>query len=285
MKITGNTKVIGIIGWPVSHSLSPVMHNAAFEHLGLDYCYVPFAIKPECLKEAMEAVPALNIVGLNVTVPHKEKVLKYISEFSEESGMIGAVNTLKLEGNRLIGYNTDGIGFTNSLKEAGYPVAKHSLLILGSGGAAKAVAFQSAAEGVKEIIIANRTVSKALSLKNQMKEYFPLLKIDVTGLSYDELKVVTDMVDSVVNTTSVGLDKGDASPIPGEFLHKGLFVCDLIYNPSETKLLKYAKEAGCRYVNGLGMLIHQGAASFRIWTGIEPPVEVMRQAVESTLFP
>ncbi|MDD5434217.1 MAG: shikimate dehydrogenase [Nitrospira sp.] len=283
MKITGKTKVVGIIGWPVSHSLSPVMHNAAFDYLGLDYCYVPFAIEPGCLKEAMEAVPALNIVGLNVTVPHKEKVLNYISELSEESRMIGAVNTLKVAGHRLIGYNTDGLGFANSLKEAGYPLAKHSLLILGSGGAAKAVAFQSAAEGVKEIIIANRTVSKAVSLKTQLAGYFPLLKIEVTGITYNELSRVTDKVDAIVNTTSVGLAGVDESPIPGELLHKGLFICDLIYNPSETTLLKYAKEAGCRYINGLGMLVHQGAASFRLWTGIEPPIEIMRRAVEAAL--
>lgn len=283
MKITGKTKVIGIIGWPVSHSLSPVMHNAAFNHLGLDFCYVPFAIKAEHLHLAMEAVPALNIAGLNVTVPYKESVLKYVSELSEEAIMIGAVNTIKMENNRLTGYNTDGIGFTASLREAGNPVGENVLLILGSGGSAKAVAFQSAAEGAKEIIIANRTVNKAVALRNRIKEYFPLTNITVIGTGFNELKRVMDKVDTVVNTTSVGLDGGDTSPVPMELLHNGLFICDLIYNPAETTLLKYAKELGCRFINGLGMLVFQGAASFRIWTGVEPPVEVMRRAVEDAL--
>lgn len=283
MKITGKTKVIGIIGWPVSHSLSPVMHNAAFKHLGLDFCYVPFAIKAEHLNLAMEAVPALNIAGLNVTVPYKESVLKYVSELSEEAIMIGAVNTIKMENNRLTGYNTDGTGFTASLREAGNPVGEHVLLILGSGGSAKAVAFQSAAEGAKEIIIANRTVNRAVALRNRIKEYFPLINVTVTGTGFNELKGVMDKVDTVVNATSVGLDRRDTSPVPMELLHNGLFICDLIYNPAETALLKYAKELGCRFINGLGMLVYQGAASFRIWTGVEPPVEVMRRAVEDAL--
>ncbi|MBI5191996.1 MAG: shikimate dehydrogenase [Nitrospirae bacterium] len=283
MKITGKTKVIGIIGWPVSHSLSPVMHNAAFEFLGLDYCYVPFAIKPENLKEAVEAVTALNIAGLNVTVPHKENVLKYVYELSEEAGMIGAVNTLKVTDKGLAGYNTDGTGFINAIKEAGNPVTNKRLLILGSGGSAKAVVFKSASEGVEGIIIANRTVSKAIALMKQVKEYFPLLNIEVTGTGYDELKGAIEKVDTVVNTTSVGLRKEDSSPVPGELIHKGLFIYDLIYNPYETTFLRYAKAAGCRYSNGLGMLIHQGAESFRIWTGVEPPVEVMRQAVERAM--
>lgn len=280
MKITGKTKVIGIIGWPVSHSLSPVMHNASFEFLGLDYCYVPFAINPDHLKEAIEAVPALNITGLNVTVPHKENVLKYVAELSEEARMIGAVNTLKITNNRLIGYNTDGTGFVNALKEAGHTVANKRLLIVGSGGSAKAVAFKSASEGVSYIIIANRTISKAILLKNQLDEYFPSLKIEVTGIGYDQLKGAIDKVDTVVNTTSVGLGKEDISPVPQELIHEGLYIFDLIYNPYETTLLKYAKAAGCRHSNGLGMLVYQGAESFRIWTGVEPPVEVMRQAVE-----
>lgn len=283
MKITGKTKVIGIIGWPVSHSLSPVMHNAAFKHLGIDFCYVPFAIKAEHLNLAMEAVPVLNIAGLNVTVPHKEGVLKYISDLSEEAIMIGAVNTIKMENNRLTGYNTDGIGFTASLREAGNPVGEHVLLIVGSGGAAKAVAFQSVAEGAKEIIIANRTVNRAVALRNRIKEYFPLANVTVTGTGFNELKGVMDKVDTVVNTTSVGLDRGDTSPVPIELLHNGLFICDLIYNPAETMLLRYAKELGCRFINGLGMLVYQGAESFRIWTGVEPPVEVMRRAVEDAL--
>lgn len=283
MKITGKTRVTGIIGWPVTHSLSPVMHNAAFEHLGLDFCYVPFAVKKEYLDVTLKAIPALNIVGLNVTIPHKENVLPYLSEISKEAAMIGAVNTIKVIANRLIGYNTDGIGFTASLKEAGYPIQGRTIHILGGGGAAKAVAIQSAAEGAKKIIISNRTLKKATMIKEQIEKYFPSTEIEVVGTGYKELQVTVDKIDIVVNATSLGLKAEDPSPIPKELLHEGLFICDLIYNPPETALIKYAKESGCQCMNGIGMLLHQGVASFKLWTGVDPPIEVMRQSLEDAL--
>lgn len=283
MKITGKTKIIGIIGWPVTHSLSPVMHNAAFEYLGLDFCYVPFEVKEGDLDAALRGIPALNIAGLNVTIPHKESVLPYLSEISREAMMIGAVNTIKVVDDRLIGYNTDGIGFTASLKEVGHPVKDHSLLILGGGGAAKAVAFQSAAEGAKGIFITERIINKAMVLKDQIEKYFPSIKIKVIGTEYNELKGIINRVDIVVNATPIGLKKGDPSPIPEELLHRRLFICDLIYNPPETALMGYAKEAGCQCINGTGMLLHQGGASFKLWTGVDPPLDVMRRALEEAL--
>lgn len=283
MKITGKTRVTGLIGWPVAHSLSPVMHNAAFEHLGLDFCYVPFAVKDEYLDVAIKAIPVLNIAGLNVTIPHKERVLPYLSEIAKEAAMIGAVNTIKVMDNRLIGYNTDGVGFTASLIEAGYPVQGRNILILGGGGSAKAVAFQSAVEGARRIIISNRTVHKAAVIKEQMKKYFSSIEIKVIGTGYNELKDIMDKIDIVVNATSVGLKIEDPSPLPKEFLHEGLFICDLIYNPPTTALIRHAKESGIPCMNGTGMLLHQGAASFKLWIGIEPPIEVMRQSLEDAL--
>jgi len=283
MKITGKTRVAGLIGWPVEHSLSPVMHNAAFEHLGLDLCYVPFAVKDECLDVAIKAIPALNIVGLNVTIPHKERVVTYLSEVGREAAMIGAVNTIKVIDNKLIGYNTDGIGFTASIAEAGHPVQDRNILILGGGGSAKAVAFQSAVEGARRIIISNRTIRKAEGIKEQLEKYFPSVEIRAIGNGYSELEDIIEEIDIVVNATSVGLRREDPSPLPSDLLHKRLFVCDLIYNPPITALLRQARESGIPCMNGLRMLLHQGAASFKIWTGIEPPIEVMRQSIEDAL--
>ncbi len=283
MKITGKTRVLGIIGWPVTHSLSPVMHNAAFEYLGLDFCYVPFSVKEGCLDLAIRSIYALNIMGINVTIPHKESVVPYLSEISKEARIIGAVNTIKVVDDKLIGYNTDGIGFTTSLEEAGHPVGGRSLLILGGGGSAKAVVFQSAAEGAREIIIANRTVDKASLLRRQTETHFPSTRVDAIGVGYEELKGVIDRVDIVVNTTSIGLRIEDPSPVPKELLHQGLFICDLIYNPSETALTRYTKELGCQFINGIGMLLHQGGAAFKLWTDVEPPLEVMRKALEEAI--
>ena len=283
MKITGKTRIIGIIGWPVKHSLSPIMHNAAFEHLGLDFCYVPFAVKEDHIEKAIKGIPALNISGLNVTIPHKESVIPFLSETSEEVKMIGAVNTIKIMDNKLIGYNTDGPGFIASLKEAGISIKNHSLLILGAGGAAKAVVFQSAIEGAREIIIANRTIQKAISIKNQTEKYLPSVNLKTTGIGYDELKDIIGRVDIIVNATSIGLKSGDPSPIPNELINKRLFVCDLIYNPPETSLIKYAKASGCKFMNGTGMLLHQGVIAFKIFTGSEAPIEVMRKSLEDAL--
>ncbi len=283
MKITGKSKVFGIIGWPVSHSLSPVFHNAAFDYLGLDCCYVPLPVEVGRLDVAIRAISALNIAGLNITVPHKEGVIPYLSELSEEAMMIGAVNTIKVSGERLLGYNTDGIGFITSLHEAGQSVSGRSILILGAGGAARAVVFAAANGAAEKIIIANRTAGKAESLKEQVQKHFPSVKVEATGMGYDDLREVSNKVDMIINTTSLGLKKGDPSPVPREFLHRDLFVCDLIYNPPETELVRYAKDLCRGYMNGLGMLLHQGAASFKLWTDIKPPVHIMRQALQDAL--
>jgi len=283
MKITGKSKVFGIIGWPVSHSLSPVFQNAAFEYLGLDCCYVPFPVEAGKIDAAMRAIPALNIAGLNVTVPHKESVISCLSALSEEAMMIGAVNTITVSGDRLVGHNTDGQGFIASLSEAGEPVDGRSILILGAGGASRAVVFSLAEGGASTIIIANRTVIKAESLTEQVRQRFPAVKIEATGMEHADLKRVFHNVDMIINTTSIGLKREDPSPAPKEFLHKDLFVCDLIYNPPDTELIRYAKELCRGHMNGSGMLIHQGAASFKLWTGIEPPIQVMRQALQDAL--
>ncbi|MCC6542971.1 MAG: shikimate dehydrogenase [Nitrospirae bacterium] len=283
MKVTGKSKVFGIIGRPVSHSLSPVLHNAAFEFLGLDCCYVPFPVDAGHLETAISAIRALHIAGLNVTIPYKESVISCLSELSEEAKMIGAVNTITVSGDRLVGHNTDGQGFIASLNECGQSVNGRSILIIGAGGAARAVAFSLARGGAGSILIANRTISKGKSLKEQIGKYFSSINLDVKGMDPEDLRGVINSVDMVVNTTSIGLMKEDPSPVPREFLHRDLFVCDLIYNPPDTELIRYAKELCSGYMNGSGMLIFQGAASFKLWTGIEPPVHVMRQVLQDAL--
>src|SRR3990172_3165348 len=199
MKITGKSKVFGIIGWPVSHSLSPVFQNAAFEYLGLDCCYVPFPVEAGRVDVAVRAIPALNIAGLNVTVPHKESVISCLSALSEEAIMIGAVNTIIVSGDRLVGHNTDGQGFIASLSEAGESVLGRSILVLGAGGAARAVVFSLAEGGTSTIIIANRTVSKAESLTEQVRKRFPAVKIEAAGMKHADLKRVSDNVDIIIN--------------------------------------------------------------------------------------
>jgi len=283
MKIRGHTKVLGIIGWPVSHSLSPVIHNAAFEHLDLDYCYVPFPVRKEDLETAVFSLKAFNIAGVNVTVPHKESIIAYLSDISREASIIGAVNTVLVDGDALRGYNTDGKGFIASMKELGHDIHDRSVLILGAGGAARAVAVQSAIEGAKEIFISNRTARRAEDLKTLIENRFPSVVVAALGLTFDEIEKVIGRADVVINTTSLGLHEGDPSPIPRELLHPGMFIYDLIYNPPETTLLRYAREAGCECANGLGMLVHQGGEAFKIWTGIEPPIDVMYKAARDAL--
>ncbi len=283
MKITGTSKVFGILGWPVSHSLSPVFQNAAFEHLGLNCCYVPFPVETGHLDAAIRAIPVLNIAGLNVTVPYKERVIPYLTSLTEDAMMIGAVNTITVSGNSLIGHNTDGQGFIASLNESGQSVNGRSILVLGAGGAARAVVFSLAERAAGTIYIANRTVSKAESLREQVKKYFSAVHIKAAGIEQEDLKRIINNVEIIINTTSIGLMKGDPSPVPRKLLHKDLFVCDLIYNPPDTELIRYAKELCSGHMNGSGMLIFQGAASFKLWTGIEPPVHVMRQALQDAL--
>src|SRR4030065_2389992 len=188
--------------------------------------------------------------------------------------MIGAVNHITVSGGSLVGHNTDGQGFIAALNECGQYVKGRSVLIIGAGGAARAVVFSLAKGGADSIFIANRTISKGKSLKEQVSKYFSTMNTVFTGMEQGDLKRVINKVDMVINTTSIGLLRGDSSPVPRELLHKDLFVCDLIYNPPDTELIRNSKELCKGDMNGSGLLIYQGAAAFKLWTGIEPPVHV-----------
>lgn len=282
--IRGTTKVVGVFGWPVAHSLSPAMHNAAFAALGLDYVYVPFPVVPEALGQAVRNLSALGIVGVNLTIPHKESVLPFLDEVTEEARLIGAVNTVHCTEGRLIGDNTDGRGFFEPLRERGFSAAGQRVVVLGAGGAARAVVFQLVREGA-QVVLSNRTPERAERLAQAVRE---------AGYPADSVQTVapedrTRMADAIreatllVHTTRVGMhpDTEELPPVPLDTFHDELCVYDLVYNPVETQLLKEARKRGCATLTGVKMLVYQGAVAFQRWTGHWPPTDVMEQAVKS----
>ncbi|OCL26921.1 shikimate dehydrogenase [Orenia metallireducens] len=274
----------GLFGYPVEHSFSPAMHNSAFKERNLNSLYLPFAIKPENVEEAVKGIKALNLRGVNVTIPHKQAVIPYLDELSEEAELIGAVNTIENRDGRLIGYNTDGRGFIRSLKEEGdFEVKGKKALIIGAGGAARAVVFQLVLEGIDKVYISDLDQELAQTLADDVNNRVDSAKVVVISSKKVDETVVK--VDLVVNATPVGMyPKVDVKPVvSAEVLHKNLVVYDLVYNPVETVLLKAAKKAGAKAVSGLGMLLYQGAIAFEIWTGVDAPIKVMRAALEEKL--
>ena len=282
MKISGKTRVCGIIGDPVEHSLSPVMHNAAFEELNLDFVYVAFRVRREELGEAIIGARSLNLHGLNVTMPHKNAAMKYLDEIDSTARSIGAVNTILNKEGRLIGYNTDGIGALKALKENGITPKGKKLLLLGAGGAGKAIAFHAAQEA-EELVILNRTPQKAKKLAEALRKESNK-KINGNAFSTEIMKQELRDADILVNATSVGMHPDvNQSLVSPSLLKPDLCVMDIIYNPLETKLAKDAKAVGAKVVPGIEMLAYQGAASFEIWTNHPAPVKVMKQAVLNKL--
>jgi len=284
-KIKGSTRVCALFGFPVEHSFSPGMQNTAFFHLGLDFVYVPFLVFPENVRQAVQAIRALNLAGVNVTVPHKEKIIPFLDEIAPGAELTGAVNTIVNKKGRLTGYNTDGDGFLRSLEEeAGFTVQGKSFLMLGAGGAARAIAMALARGGAGEIFIANRTIQKAADLANEVNMR---LQANARGVLWTEkdLRDVLPGIDAVIHCTPVGMHPhGDDCPaFPFAYLQSGQLVCDLVYNPPMTKFLERAQEAGARICDGLGMLLHQGALAFELWTGRDAPVAVMRRALEGQI--
>ena len=283
MKISGKTRVCGIIGDPIEHTLSPAMHNAAFEELNLDFVYAAFRVRKDELREAIVGAKSLDIKGLNVTMPHKNTVMKYLDETDPTAGSIGAVNTILNDKGRLIGYNTDGIGALKALKENGISLKGKKLLLLGAGGAGKAIAFHAAQE-VEELKILNRTTKKAKDLAETLCKKFGK-KIEGNSLSAKTIKKELEDTDIVVNATSVGMHPSDdQSLIYPSWLRPDLCVMDIVYNPIETKLARDTKSVGAKVVSGVEMLVYQGATSFEIWTDHPAPVKVMEQAVLSKLL-
>ncbi len=282
MTITGKTRVCGVIGEPIEHTLSPLMHNAAFEALRLDYVFLAFRVKPAEVESAVNGMRALNIRGLNITMPHKSTVIKHLDRVDLSAQIVNSVNTVLNKENLLFGFNTDGVGALKALKENGVELKGRKVLLLGAGGAARAIAYTMAKEA-DELAVLNRTVKQAQALAKLLEKSFNK-KISTGSLSPTDIQSNLKDSDILINATSVGMKpRAEESPVPLKLLRSNLAVMDIVYNPLETKLAKDAKAAGARVVSGVEMLIYQGAASFELWTGKSAPIEVMRQAALSHL--
>ena len=283
MEPTGKTQIVGVIGWPVGHSVSPAMHNAAFAALGLDWCYLPLPVPVEPharIGEAVRGLLALGLRGANVTVPHKQAVMAHLDWLTPAAQAIGAVNTIRVEADgQLSGDNTDARGFIADLREHGVALAGKRALVLGAGGSARAIVYGLAEAGCQSIAIFNRTAEKAHDLAMDIRTVFPFCRF--SGHSgFDDLAVMASEADLVVNCTSLGMTPNvEGLPwLEAVAFRQGQTVYDLVYNPLQTRLLQKATADGAQAINGLGMLIWQGALAFERWTGQLPPVDVMRGA-------
>lgn len=274
MKITGKTKLTGLFGYPVEHTLSPIMHNAAFESLGLDYCYIAFSVHPDYLKDAVSSIKALNLCGVNITTPHKEKVILLLDEIDKEASFIGAVNTIVNSGGTLIGYNTDGRGFMQSLSESNISVEGKDVLIVGTGGASRAISY-CLSQKAKGVFLYGRNKDKLEKLIRDLRKICDNVSAIENISSIDTFHII-------INATPLGWKKEDPLPIDTDLLRKDQIVCDLVYK--KTPFLENASKKGCTTIDGLGMLIWQGALAFELWTGKKPPIEVMRNSLKNVSF-
>jgi len=277
----GAIDLTGLFGYPVEHSLSPSMHNDGFAELGLNYLYLPFSIEPDNVGQAVAGIRGLGISGINVTIPHKQAVMPHLDQLSEEAELIGAVNTIENKEGTLIGHNTDGRGFIRSLKEeTNFVAADKSVLLVGAGGAARAISFQLALEGIEKLFITDLEISKAQELATEIKNN---TDVEVVTIGQEKIADIIAELDLLVDSTPVGMHPNvDVDPVVGaDLMHQDLIVYDVVYNPQETVLLQAAKRAGATAVSGLGMLLYQGVIAFEIWTGEQAPVDVMREALQA----
>jgi shikimate dehydrogenase len=297
--INASTRLCAVYGFPIRHSASPAMHNAAFARLGLNWRYLAFEVHPDNLRAAIAGAKAMQFSGLNLTVPHKLLAMQIVDELDESSKMWGAVNTVRFEARdadgkwqplhhftesisgeiRTQGFNTDSDGIARALREdLGLKLAGLKVLLVGTGGAGQVAALRLAMEGVAELFVTDYVIAKAEAVADEIRKRYPRVKVTV-GFPKGEM-------DLLLNATPIGLKPGDPSPLEGKqfSLRQARAVYDMIYKPAETKLLALAKAAGCKTSNGLGMLLHQGAAAFEIWTGQTAPIDVMRRALAENIY-
>jgi shikimate dehydrogenase len=278
MNIDGSTQIVGVFGSPITHTASPAMHNAAFAALKLNWAYLPFHVEPQNLRQALLGLRDMNFRGVNLTVPHKILALEIVDEVDPAARKLGAVNTVVVEAGKLRGFNTDGYGFAKAIKEDfDMSLKGKRVLVLGAGGAGRAIAIQCATEGATKIVVANRTAAKAQAIT-------AVGPVEVIGLTGKELHRAITEVDLLVNATSIGLKEGDVLPLTSEMFTSQLAVYDTIYRPAETALIRQAAEGGAKVANGLSMLLHQGAKSFEIWTKRKAPLTVMRRALQAAVY-
>lgn len=281
-EITGHTQLICLLGSPVAHSISPMMHNEAFRLLNLPYAYLAFDVKPEELRTAVDGLKALGAKGFNLTMPHKNAMARMADQLSPAASLCGAVNTIVIKDGVLTGHTTDGTGYMRAASEAGYPLPGKVMTLLGAGGAATSILVQAALDGVKEIRVFNRkgrNYEKAEALIEKLNQETDC-KVTIHDLKDEEAlgeSILTSQV--LTNGTNVGMAPHEEECIIRDLsvFHKDLVVSDAIYNPRETKLMRLARDCGCPAFNGLYMLLYQGAESFRLWTGCEMPVDEIRK--------
>jgi len=276
MTVSGKTKICAIIGDPVEHTMSPAMHNAAFQKMGLDYLYIPFRVAPEQLPQAVAGLKSLNVAGFNVTIPHKVAVMPLLDGLDPLAEKIGAVNTVVNEDGKLRGYNTDAEGFYRVLLEQGFSLQGKNVVLLGAGGAARALAYILAEKGARLTILNRR--QELDWAENIARFILDDLNKEVKVFELGNISKALPGADLLVNATSVGMSPADnASPVPAPLLEKVPVVFDIVYNPLKTRLLKEAAAAGAQTISGIDMLAWQGALSFEKWTGKSAPVDLMRQ--------
>jgi shikimate dehydrogenase len=278
MTLTGKTQTFCLIGHPVEHSMSPTMWNPALQELGLDYVYIAFDVHPDQLKEAVDAIRALGIKGVNVTIPHKEKIMNYLDEIDPFAQKLGAINTIKNEDGYLEARNTDARGAKRALLDAGCAVSGKKILVIGAGGVSRALCFILSEEAEK-IILIDIIEEKAKKLADEVKEK---MKANIIGKQSTERTIEEEIAsaDILINATPLGMHpKIDATPVPKKMLQPDLFVFDVVYNPLETKLLKEASEVGCKTLGGLDMLVNQGVIAFEWWTGKTPNAKLMKTKI------
>ena len=279
-RIDGATQLICLIGSPVKHSGSPLMHNFCFRHNDQNFAYMAFDVKEEDTKQALEALRLFGARGCNATMPCKIATAKFVDKLSPAAEIIGACNTVVNEDGVLVGHITDGTGFVCNLREKGVDVKGKKIVCIGAGGAATAIEVECALEGCASMVIFNRSLGKAVTNADKIKAACPECEVKALRLSdTDALKEEILKADILINGTSIGMAPNvDDTPIADtSVFHEGLVVADAIYNPLETRLLREAKEAGCKVIAGDGMLLWQGAAAYKLWTGTEMPVEEFRK--------
>jgi len=280
--LNSDTLLYGVIGNPIKQSKSPIMQNRAFEECNINAAYLAFQIESEQLEQFVQGARSMGIAGFNVTIPHKLDIMNYLDEIDVDARALGAVNTVVNRQGRLIGYNTDGIGYVRSLKdEAISTILQKNIVVIGAGGASRGIVYALLKESPAQIVVANRTVDKAVQLVASLPK---TNNTELRGIALAEVDTVLADADIVINTTSIGMyPHMDEMPIDLSLVKAGTVVSDLIYNPLETKLIREAKEKGCIGHGGLGMFINQGAYAFEYWTGKAAPVEAMREVVIASL--
>ncbi|MDF7800194.1 shikimate dehydrogenase [Pontiellaceae bacterium B1224] len=284
MNLSGHTKPFAVLGHPIGHTLSPVMHNASMEALKFDGIYLALDVHPDRLMEVLPSMELMGFAGVNLTVPHKEVAFRGLEKLDASAKLFGAANTVEFTKDGMVGHNTDGYGFLKALEEAfGRTVKDESIFVLGCGGAGRATALQAATAGAKSLVLADIDADRVQKLENEIKALVPDIGI-IQALEKGRQIELCRECDLVVQASPVGMKKDDPSLLPPEAFREGQRAFDLIYMYPETAFLTTAREAGAEIANGLGMLLHQGSRAFEIWTGTEPDVSAMRKALEDAVY-